>query len=109
MSTDRMPLDDNLGIRISRTVPVWAVITGLCFLVAQAVALQLGQSSQGEKILNLSSSLREQTQTIKDLDAKVSNLSVDLTKANLKGVEYDFRLNDLDRRINTLERPKGKP
>lgn len=83
-------------VRVTRDVPLWSIISALVVVGVQAAALYYGQVRQTE-LLNTQSS------TIKELTAQVQQLSVDITKSNLKAVEYDFRIGDLSRRVQQLE------
>lgn len=109
MSDDsaRMPLrdTDTIGLRVTRSVPIWSVLTALVVIVAQAVSLQLGQSRQGELIADANQKLLEQKGAISALAIKVELFSAALNDANLRTARIEYRLDDHDRRVNALERP----
>lgn len=103
--TDRAPLDDTIGLRMTRSVPAWQVLTSLVFVVAQAVLLWSGQSRQAEKIADLTALVKEQNALIATRSAQTDHLVELLNDANRRADKLDFRIDDHDRRINALERP----
>lgn len=100
-----MPLDDTIGLRMTRSVPAWQVLASLVFVVAQAVLLWSGQNRQAEKIADLTVIVKEQNALIAARSAQTEHLVELLNDANRRTDKIEFRLEDHDRRINALERP----
>lgn len=84
-------------IKVAREVPLWSILTALMVVMTQAAALYYGQAK-------VSDTLVAQAVLIKDLTAQVTQLSNDIAKTNLKTVEYEFKLGDLDRRMGDQDR-----
>jgi hypothetical protein len=93
--------DDPL-VRINREVPLWSLLTGLALVAAQAAALYYNQQSQTEL-------LKGQAETIKELSRTVTDLSSRIQKVNLDNVRYEFQIQDLDRRVQAIERSPKPP
>ena len=98
-------LDDAVSLRVTRSVPVWSILAAFALFVGQAVTLQLGQTRQGELIVDLSRKISEQNDSIRELRGLVNVISEKAHEARVRSAQNDYKLEDLDRRVNALERP----
>jgi TolA-binding protein len=87
---------EDLSLRITRSVPAWTLLGALVVLVASAVTLQLGQSSQEKQMITVVESLRE-------LDKKLHVIGDRISSMERKDLEQDFRLRDMEGRLQSLE------
>ena len=94
----RIPLDDSVSLRVTRSVPIWSVLTALVVVVAQAVSLQLGQNRQAELIADLTGKVKEQNALIAARSAQTDRLVDSLNDANRHVDKLDFRVDDFVRR-----------
>lgn len=82
-------LGDPEPVRITREIPLVWLVGGVVGLIVQAVTLFIGQQAQSEALRVLSGE-------VKELRVLVQNGSV-------KDVEYGLRLDDHERRMQTVE------
>jgi len=101
--------DDTTSLRVSRTVPSWALFTGGIAFVAQFVALQFGQTRQEERIQELGKKITEQSVSIKEFSVRVDGIAEKAQDVRFKTANSEFRLEDLERRVNTLENGRKRP
>jgi uncharacterized coiled-coil protein SlyX len=101
--------DDFAGIRVSRTVPSWALFTAVIGFVIQFVALQLGQTRQEERIVDLSKKIAEQSVSIKEVALRVDSISDKAQEVRFKAANTDYRIEDLERRLNAVEQARKRP
>jgi hypothetical protein len=87
---------EDVSLRITRSVPAWTLLGALIVLVASAVTLQLGLSAQEKQLLLLNEALR-------DLDKKLSSTGDRQAQTERKDLEQDFRIRDLEARNQSLE------
>lgn len=83
-------------VKITREIPLWGLILAVVGIVGQAITLYYGQNRQGELIA-------QQNDLIRDLTVKVAALSESIQKVNLKNVEFEYKISDLDRRVTVIE------
>jgi predicted RND superfamily exporter protein len=88
--------DDVTPVKITREIPLWGLVSAIGLFAAQAVALYYGQ-------IALTKTQTEQTESIKQLTAEVKSLSNSIQANNVKDVEHDLKLNDLERRVSKNE------
>lgn len=96
--TDRMPLDGDrrAGITIDRKIPLWGILSLLAAIAAQGGIVWSGQREQAVE-------MRHQSEQIKGLAIQVERLGAQLATKDSKDIEQDLRLNELSRRVLTLE------
>ena len=91
---------DNNPIKVDRTIPLWGILTVLGMGALQAVMMWNAQSRQADAI----EALIGQVATA---NASINRLTVEIGSKNIKDVEHDMALKDLERRLNNVEsRPK---
>ncbi len=100
--TDHGGLDAGRGITIDRKIPLWGILSTVAAIVAQAALVWSGQREQAVE-------MRHQAEQIKELAIQVKGLSAQLATKDGKDIEQDLRLNELSRRVLTIETTKGKP
>jgi hypothetical protein len=88
-----------MNLRVTRSVPVWSIVTGLIFVVAQAVALQLGQ-------LRLNELVSDQTRIVSKLTDQLEATNKELRSNQFDIFKHDNALKDLERRMNLMERAR---
>lgn len=79
---------DSPPIRVSRELPLWAVIVTIVTWVFSAGGLYAG--------------IREQTRAISDLTGTVRGLSAQVAAKDVKDAEHDARINTLDREMQDI-------
>lgn len=96
--TDRMPLDGDrrAGITIDRKIPLWGILSLVAAIVAQGGIVWSGQREQAVEV-------RHQSEQIKGLAIQVERLGAQLATKDGKDIEQDLRINELSRRVLTLE------
>ncbi|WP_046111827.1 hypothetical protein [Aquincola tertiaricarbonis] len=96
--TDRMPLegDRRAGITIDRKIPLWGILTLVGAILAQGGIVWSGQREQAVEV-------RHQSDQISKLALQVERLGAQLATKDSKDIEQDLRLNELSRRVLTLE------
>jgi hypothetical protein len=77
-------------LKVNRDIPLPWLIGGAVFLIAQAVTLIGGQQQQASNIKELTTELKE--------------LRSAAVAGGLKNVEFDLKITDHERRLQTLER-----
>lgn len=82
-------IDRRQGLRISRDIPVTWAISGV-------VTVLLSAGGLGVMIDRLIDSNKE-------LTLKINQLVIQVSAKDLKDIEHDVRLNDLNRRVNVNE------
>jgi hypothetical protein len=87
---------DQPPVRIVREIPLWGLILAAVSLIGQAVLMWVGQEKQAEAIVRMSLQLGEQSR-------QINELSVQIGSKNLKDVEHDLKLADVERRLNLME------
>lgn len=81
--------DDTPLMKVNREIPVWSLVTCIALIILQAAGMFFTQLEHGKTLIKL--------------ENQVSTLTVEITKTNMKTVEYDFRLGDIDRRLARME------
>lgn len=89
LSTTPMPLEPHTVVKVTKEIPLWALITCIGAFAGQGVAVYYGQVRQGEKITEMTTELR----------AVVSKLNDNAVKA----ATVEYQVNDLQRRVTALE------
>lgn len=83
-------------LRISWAIPLPWLIGACVLVIGQGATVYYTQLRQGDI-------LAQQSASIADLAAQVRVLSAQLSSKDGKDIEHDFRINDLDRRMQTIE------
>lgn len=100
MPTEPIPYgtreNDTVSLRVTRSVPVWSIVTGLVFVVGQAVALQLGQQRLGELIT-------VQNLAVNEIKTSLVKLTEDLSVMRLDVFKHEMTQKEIERRLNALE------
>ena len=86
-------------VRIVREIPMWGIWGVLGAGLLQAVLMWASQREQATAI----SALTEQVQAA---NASINRLTVEIGSKNLKDVEHDMALRDMERRLNLVESRK---
>lgn len=92
-ATDRGP------IHVGREIPLPWLIGAAGAVVAQAALIWLGQEKQADAIGRMTTTIAEQTK-------QIQSLSVQIGDKNLKDVEHDLKLADIERRLGFVESRK---
>lgn len=79
---------DSTPIRVSRELPLWAVIVTIVTWVFSAGGLYAG--------------IREQTRAVSDLAGTVRALSAQVATKDIKDAEHDTRLSIVDRELQDV-------
>lgn len=79
---------DGAPIKISREIPMWAVLVTVVTWIFSAGGLYAG--------------IREQTKAVSDLANTVRALATQVAAKDVKDAEHDTRLNILDREMNDV-------
>lgn len=83
-------------IHIDRKIPLWGLLGVLGIISLQAVLMYIEQREQGSTLRGI---ILNQTETNKQL----TELAKELGNKNLKDVEHDLKLADLERRTAAVE------
>lgn len=86
-------------VKITRELPLWGILTAIFTLVSGAVSLYFQQKQVFENQLI-------QTETIKELSKKIDNITVDLARKDGAASQFDYRITNNERRLNSLESKK---
>lgn len=84
-------------VRITRDLPLWAILTVIAGIVGQGVALYYGQQSLGQNV-------QQQSARTAELSVEVRALSASITRSDLDRAATKFAVDDLARRVGELER-----
>lgn len=87
-------------LKVSREIPLIWLVGIIAAGFGQAAIIYFNQQRQGELLVEIRAENRAATQ---DLGAKVTQLSNDIGVKNLKDVEHDLNIADLQRRTLALE------
>lgn len=82
--------EPNKPFTITRSLPLYWLLSVLAALIGQAAVVYFAQQRQGELIQGMTGELKQVVTAI--------------STSNIKDVEHDFRLSDHERRLQALER-----
>lgn len=91
---------DPEGITIDRKIPLWGVLTAAGLIFGQGVMLWKGQDLQAAE-------LRHQSEQIHEMAAQVKSMAEQLGKKDAVDVKQDLRIDELERRLLTMEQLRG--
>lgn len=91
---------DPEGMTIDRKIPLWGVVLIVAGFVGQGVLVWDGQNLQAAEI-------RHQSETITKLSDQVKAMSSQLVAKDAVDIKQDFRIDELERRVLTIETAKG--
>ena len=83
---------DEPFITVSRTIPIWALLTAIVAIVATGVTLQLGQSDQAKKT--------------QELSAQVTLLNANYNAEIGNKIKMQLMIESLQQRVAALESKK---
>lgn len=83
-------------VHIDRKIPLWGLLTALAIVAVQAVLMYIEQREQGV-------ALRSIISTQSDTNKQLTEVAKELGNKNLKDVEHDLKLADLERRTAAIE------
>lgn len=92
--------NDPEGVTIDRKIPLWGVLTAAGMVFAQGVLLWKGQDLQAAE-------LRHQSEQIHEMAAQVKTMADQLGKKDAVDVKQDLRIDELERRVLSMEDRKG--
>jgi len=92
--------DDPEGVTIDRKIPLWGVLGVVVALIGQGILVWNGQNLQAAE-------LRHQSEQIKNLADQVKGMASQLAAKDAIDIKQDFRLDELERRMLTVEQAKG--
>lgn len=84
--------EPNRPFTITRSLPLYWLLSVLAAMIMQAAVVYFAQQRQGELIQAMTGELKQVVQAV--------------NTSNVKDVEHDFRLSDHERRLQALERAK---
>lgn len=84
------------GITIDRKIPLWGILTLVAAMISQAALVWSGQREQAIEMRHLS----EQTRL---LAIEVKALTTQSATKDGKDIEQDLRINELSRRVLSIE------
>lgn len=87
---------DTAPIKVTREIPLWALVSALGAFAMQAVALYYGQ-------IDLAKTQAAQTESIRNLTNEVRTLSAAIGAKDMKDLEHDYKIRDLDGRVTKTE------
>jgi hypothetical protein len=87
---------DPNGIRIVREIPMWGIWCVLGAGLLQAVLMWSSQREQATAIAAL-------TEQVSIANATINRLTAEIGSKNIKDVEHDMALRDMERRLNLVE------
>lgn len=93
--------EDKDGIRIIREIPLWGVVT----LVASGVIFGAGQAiSQFYAQREQEASLGRMYKLLEEVTLQLRTIQVDIKAKDIKDVQHDMGILDLQRRLDALDR-----
>jgi len=92
--------DDPEGMTIDRKIPLWGVLSFAAFIVGQGLLLWNGQNLQAAE-------LRHQSEQLHELTVQVKAMAAQLNTKDAIDVKQDLRIDELERRVLTVEQIKG--
>lgn len=95
--------DPVLAARVRREVPLWGVLGGIFTVIAVSVNAWFQLQEQGKTLLRMETAQQAWQSSI---TAQLQELNGKLNATNLKDIEHDFKLKDLDSRLTRVEAGK---
>lgn len=83
-------------IKITREVPLWSLASAIGLVALQAVGLYYRQD-------DLAKTQITQNESIRSLTAEVKSLGAAISAKDMKDLEHDYKIVDLDRRVTKTE------
>jgi len=100
MNAQHIRADDPEAVTIDRKIPLWGIFSVIGAFCIQAVVVWNGQQLQA-------SELRHQSEQIQELTTQVKAMASQLGAKDAIDVKQDFRIDELERRVLTIEQVKG--
>lgn len=88
--------DPPSGLRVTREVPAWGLITLVIGVGVQAIVLWAQVQSLGEKLTAVATAQQQTT-------AQLAEINRSLNTTNLKDLEHDLKIQSLTNRVSALE------
>lgn len=88
------------GITIDRKIPLWGLLTAAAMVFGQGVLLWKGQDLQAAE-------LRHQSEQIHEMASQIKTMAELLGKKDAVDVKQDLRIDELERRLLTMEQLRG--
>jgi hypothetical protein len=88
--------DDSGPIKVTREIPLWGILTVIGAIAGQGILLWAGQREQSINLGTIGEQIKAQS-------VEIQRLSVAVGSKDLKDVEHDIKLDDLQRRLNKIE------
>jgi hypothetical protein len=88
------------GITIDRKIPLWGLLTAAAMVFGQGVLLWKGQDLQAAE-------LRHQSEQIHEMASQIKTMAELLGKKDAIDVKQDLRIDELERRLLTMEQLRG--
>ena len=88
------------GVTVDRKIPLWSVLTSAAFLFGQGLMLWNGQSLQAAE-------LHQQSELLHEVVTQLKAVSAQLNAKDAVDVKQDLRIDELERRMLTMEQLKG--
>ena len=88
------------GVTIDRKIPLWGVLCAAAMIFGQGVLLWKGQDLQAAE-------LRHQSEQIHEMAGNVKAMAAQLSAKDAVDVKQDLRIDELERRVLTVEQVKG--
>ena len=92
--------DDPEGVTIDRKLPLWGIVLLVVTFAGQGILVWNGQNLQAAE-------LRHQSEQIHDLTTQVKAMAATLNAKDAVDVKQDLRIDELERRLLTMEQVKG--
>lgn len=92
--------EDPEGVTIDRKIPLWGIMCVVGALVGQAIVVWNSQNLQAAETRHLSEQVHEMAAQLKAVTAQLS-------AKDAVDVKQDLRIDELERRVLTIEQLKG--
>jgi len=100
MNPQHTRADDPAAVIIDRKIPLWGIFSVIGAFCIQAAVVWNGQNLQAAE-------LRHQSEQIQELTTQVKAMASQLGAKDAVDVKQDFRIDELERRVMTIEQVKG--
>jgi hypothetical protein len=92
--------DDPEAMTIDRKIPLWGIFSVIGAFVIQGAVVWNGQNLQAAE-------LRHQSEQLHELTTQVKAMAAQLSAKDAVDVKQDLRIDELERRVLTMEQVKG--